>query len=166
MAVYSKTLSDDEILALIPMASKKRILIVTCGGCVNESLAYDNDIPIFVCDKNGNNIPHASYVEAVRIADLLKRNGYEASIKLQDGELPVICIFSAEENGILKVETTPDIILTLSCLSGAILLRTLTQIPVYAITKQVGYLAYTYTTDKNGNRVIIKERSQIEEIKV
>jgi hypothetical protein len=160
MAIYSKTLSDEKILAFISEKSKT-ILIVACGGCVNESLAYDNDVPIIICDDQGDEIPYASHIETLRITEMPKSRGYNASIKLVNGALPVLCIFSLDGTNILESKNAPDVILTLSCVSGAIGLRTLIKTPIYTITRQEGYLAYTYTTDADGNRVMIKEQSQI-----
>lgn len=159
MAVYSRTLSDTEILALIPQQSKD-VLIVTCGGCVNESLAYDNDVPILTFDDRGNATPFASYVEAVRISKVLKEKGYGVEIKLLDGDMPVLCIYTEGRVAeLLSTGVSPDVILTLSCKSGAIGLQVITDKPVISITKQVGYMAYAYK-DENGKRNIIKELSR------
>lgn len=51
MAVYSEIISNDKILSLMP-PSAHSILIVACGGCVNESLAFKNGCQIF--DFNGD----------------------------------------------------------------------------------------------------------------
>lgn len=159
MAIYSKTLCDEQILALIPEQSH-HVLIVACGGCVNESLAYDHETPIVVLDVDGTEIPQASLIEAQRISKMLIYKGYETEIKLLNGDLPVLCIFSDEREEILPPNRL-DVILTLSCISGSIGLRTLTNVPVFSITKQAGYLSYTYAKDKEGNKIMIKERSQI-----
>ncbi len=156
MAIYSETMNDENILSLIPNGAKN-ILIVACGGCVNESLAYDYDIPILSDSK-----PYASNVEATRISNLLTHNGFSTEIKLLDGDLPVLCIYSSENlRAFLETSFDFDNILALSCKSGALGLRGITDKPVESITKQIGYLAYTYKDD-DGKRNMIKELSKRE----
>jgi hypothetical protein len=160
MAVYSKILSDDTILSLIPTEAKK-VLIVACGGCVNESLAYDNGNPIFISDENKIFTPYASYMEAQRIAEMLREKSFLTDIKTLNGDMPVLCIYHAEGTEILNTVNKSDIILTLSCKSGMLGLQTITKIPVISITSQVGYIAYTYK-EEDGKKLIIKERSKID----
>lgn len=158
MAVYSKILSDKEILSLIPKNSK-HILIVACGGCVNESLAYDHDEPIFTFDEDGNVTPYASNIEAKRFAKFLGAEGFAVDIKLLTGDMPVLCIYSESGTDILDTNNEPDVILTLSCPSGSIGLQVITDTPVFPITIQVGYLSYTYK-DKDGKRLILRDSSR------
>ncbi|MCL2820398.1 MAG: hypothetical protein FWD38_06155 [Oscillospiraceae bacterium] len=162
MAIYSKTLSDDRILSLIP-ENKKHILLVACGGCVNESLAYDHDNPILVFDDENNSIPYASKVEAKRISAVLETSGCGVEIKLLTGDMPVLCIYSESDTSILDTMTNPDLILTISCASGAMGMKFLTDTPVISITHQVGYVSYTYR-DADSKRLIIKESSRCQMI--
>ena len=158
MAIYSQTLTNQEILALIPQHTK-HILIVACGGCVNESLAYDKDIAVLKFDESGNALPNASFVDAQRISAFLDQNEFQTEIKLLVGDMPVLCINPYECANIMNAAIKPDIILTLSCQSGAIGLQVFTDIPVIPITNQIGYLAYTYE-DSNNERRIVKARSK------
>ena len=45
MSVYSKTISDTELVNLV-QPSWKRVLIFACAGCMNDSLAFDSGQPI------------------------------------------------------------------------------------------------------------------------
>jgi len=157
MAIYSKTLSDEKIIALVPKGAKS-ILIVGCGGCVNESLAYDYDVPISTFDTEGNNTPYASSVEAKRIADILEAENFTVDIKLLTGDLPVLCIHHENETAIIGQSNRPDAILVLSCKSGVLGMQFVTDIPSFTITTQVGYLSYTYS-DRGGERLILRDKS-------
>jgi hypothetical protein len=159
MAVYSKTLSDDIILSLIPTETKN-ILIIACGGCVNESLAYNNGCPISILDEHKKSTPYASSMEAQRIAKMLSEKDFSADVKILNGNMPVLCIHSDKDKNILNtVNKPPDIILTLSCKSGMLGLQLITDIPVISITSQIGYIAYTYK-EKDGNRFIVDGKVQ------
>ena len=52
MAVYSKIYEDEKILEL--SSNYKNILLLGCGGCANESLAFTNHTPIYVAAKEKN----------------------------------------------------------------------------------------------------------------
>ncbi|MDR3299305.1 MAG: hypothetical protein LBU43_04720 [Candidatus Accumulibacter sp.] len=95
IAIYSKIISDQNIVDCIQMTFAN-ILIVACGGCVNESLAYDNNMPILVGDSQ-----YASKLDAERISKLLSANGHSVQVKVIEGDMPVLCIH--EKDCLLKL---------------------------------------------------------------
>ena len=46
MPVYTELLSDDEIISIVPK-NYHNLLIIGCGACTNESIAYKYGYPIF-----------------------------------------------------------------------------------------------------------------------
>jgi len=158
MAVYSKIFSDDKLLSLLP-ENVQNIFIITCGGCANESLAYDNDHPVLVFDKDVSATPYASYVEAKRIATMLETKGFNVNVKTLRGEMSILCVFSKDANDILNMVNSPDVIITISCVSGALGLQLLIpKTPVIPAAYQVGYISYTYK-DEGDHRKILKDHS-------
>ena len=158
MAVYSEIISDEMILSSIPTKSKN-ILIVACGGCMNESLAFKNNSPIFVTE-NDELVPYASKSEAERIMRFLSDHGFSVRAKtIRDG-MPVLCIYSEEyQFEFCEKSFVPDAVLALCCEAGILGLGIRFVVPVIPITQQLGYLAYTYK-DSAGKRNIIRERSK------
>jgi len=154
MAVFSDIISDQKILVSIPDESKK-ILVFVCGGCVNESLAYIKDTPILKNDQ-----PFASKMEAERISNLLTQKGYDVRIEVLDGAMPVLCIFDDLFPLANDDQFVPDVILALSCHSGVAGLEMLQSKPVIPLTKQIGYIAYTYE-DIGNERIMIKSKTVV-----
>jgi len=154
MAVFSKVINDQEIFDAIP-STCKNVLIFACGGCVNESLAYNNDVPIL---KRGQ--PFASKMEAKRIYDLLTQKGYNTRVKTLDGDMPVLCIYDSSSPLIDDEQFTPDVILALSCHSGVAGLEMLQAKPVVPLTNQIGYIAYTYE-DIGTDRMMLKTKTTV-----
>jgi len=72
MPVYSEVFSDEEIINLIG-DRYHNILVVGCGSCMNESLAYLHDSSIFVKGNDKEDIPHSVIVEIQRITNSLKK---------------------------------------------------------------------------------------------
>ncbi|GHV93296.1 hypothetical protein AGMMS50268_37990 [Spirochaetia bacterium] len=160
MAVYSEVLTNEEILSSIPKTCKN-ILIVACGGCMNESLAYKNNVPIFKQDENNSMIPFASKVEADRISTFLLHNGFDVRIKMIADGMPVLCIYSAKnEIAFFERSFRPDVILALSCKAGMFGLENNFDIPILPLTKQLGFIAYAFD-DIGGERIIVNEQSKV-----
>lgn len=63
MPVYSEVLNDDVLIQKVGKKHKD-ILLLGCGACMNESLAYKNDSQIFVNDEYGNKIPYSNIKRA------------------------------------------------------------------------------------------------------
>ena len=157
MPIYSKTIQNDAILALIPQGTRK-ILILFCCGCINESLAFDNNFPLSLMGDNNTRIPYPSQTEAKRISHLLNENGFITKYTTLIGDMPVLCVFSSESiTYISENEFQPDIILVLSCPAGAHGVHMRVCIPVFSVTEQVGTLAFQYS-EQNGKRYITRSR--------
>ena len=158
MAVYSETISNDKLLSRIP-ESAKSILIIGCGGCLNESLAYRNDYPVFEITENGR-IPYATKMELERISAFLRSKGYKTETKLiaQSKEL-LLCIVSEDyECEMKKREIEPDVVLALCCNGGQLGLGLSFHVPVISVTRMVGCLGYVYKETAT-KQTIIKEKS-------
>ena len=52
MAVYSIIFDNEKILEI--SSDYKNILLLGCGGCANESLAFFNHTPIYTIENEGN----------------------------------------------------------------------------------------------------------------
>jgi len=158
MAVYSETISNEKLLSSIPNGARN-ILIIGCGGCMNESLAYKKDLPIFKIMKSSR-IPYATKTELERISELLKSNGYNTEKKLnEENEKFILCIVHEEyENEMKKKEIEPDVVLALCCHGGNLGLKLSFKAPVINITRQVGCLGYAYK-ESGTEQTIIKEKS-------
>jgi hypothetical protein len=158
MAVYSEVISNESILKSIP-ENVKNILIVACGGCMNESLAYKNDCPIFM-HVNDEAIPYASFSEAHRIVEFLNIRGYSSNAKVIPCGTPVLCIYSEDYKFVFHEDFfQPDAILALCCDAGLQGLKLIFSVPVISITKRRGLLFYTYQDLPNGNRITLKKKS-------
>lgn len=162
MPVYSEVLSDCEIVDLI---GKKynNILIVGCGACMNESLSFKYNIPIFIKDKMGNKIPYAVTQEVIRISRMLSSKGYDARTEVfPEGSNSRCMINNTAPKHLLCLEPKPDAILALSCPSGVFGMEgVIKDIPIVRITKQKGYLAYTYKENEDGSTIMMIENSKV-----
>ncbi len=151
MTIYSKMLNEQEITDSLPNESK-RILIVACGSCMNESLAFENELPISIYTEEGENVSIASVYTAQKLAAKLENLGYETKI-IVDG----ICIIR-DNNKTLLLESIksfkPDTILSISCKAGLFGIKKLTDIKAIIVTKHVGYLSIVYK--ENGYMRYIK----------
>lgn len=162
MAVYSETISDEAILSKIDKESNN-ILVIGCGGCMNESLAYKNSIPIYKYKDSEKCIPHATSVEVNRIYELLVNNGYNASKYVINEGIPVLCIYSEEyELNLFEGNNIPDQVLLVSCSAGLYGLskKIGSIIKTSSITKQLGQISYSYK-DQNNERVILHNESKV-----
>lgn len=164
MAVYSVTLPNEIIIKRIKGIFTK-ILIVGCGGCTNESLAYTNNWAI--CDHSQDQIGLATARELERIEALLFEKGFE--VRYTSVPLGMVNAFCIRYDGDqfdynTHVSFFPDLILALCCAAGTFgLMDDLRvaglKIPVYQITRQVGLLSYFYYV-KEDKRWIDYSRSK------
>lgn len=169
MAVFSTILDDDIILEKAIKPYVKNILLVVCGGCSNESLAYIKKLPVFV-SANGKSliesladwtaIPYASKSEAERIAKLLEKHGYSVETRLVPLGEDILCIRNELHKGFLQ-NARPDIIMAICCPAGIVgIKQEIADIPIVALMKPHGQLYYKYHDSEN-TRVIIYDQSMI-----
>lgn len=158
MPIYSETISDENILRIL-RNKYHRILLIGCGACMNESLAYKYDKPI--C-KDFSDVPYATVSELDRIAKMLEASGYEVETKHYNDIDGFFCMtdIAIDMYPIDKFHS-PDVIMILSCDAGCLALRDrLPEAKVIKIANQIGYISYGYI-DMAGQRIIVKGESAI-----
>ncbi len=162
MPIYSETLSDKSIVDLLG-SNYKNILIIGCGACMNESLAYKNNTPIFIKNDLGEMISYSVYLELLRLTDMLSRENYTTRFELFSENSNSRCMINyGKPLHKVSVEFNPDIVLVLSCPSGLFGIKKVSEnVPIIKITKQCGFLAYGYEDKNDGTRFIIKEKSAV-----
>jgi len=158
MPIYSEILNDESILQIL-RDGYHQILIVGCGACMNESLAYKHNLPLYI---DNSNMPYATIHELHRIKELLTKNGYQVEIKYYNNIDGFFCMTDiAADEYPLDWEQHPDIILMLSCNSGCEGLRDrLPDTKIVKITKLVGGVPYGHRVVA-GKRIIVAEESTI-----
>lgn len=171
MAVYSIIYDNDKILNLV--SNYKNVLLLGCGGCANESLAFSNHLPIYVAPKglsveetieNRQVLAYSVKNECERIKRLLEGDGHNVVLSIIPLSQNTLCIRHPGDkyNFIPDSHFIPDIILTISCSAGAygIYEDINREIPVYSIMESVGQLAYYYE-DLSNERKIVYEKSKV-----
>ena len=162
MPVYSNILCDEAIIKILQEKYKK-VAIIGCGACTNESLAYKNSLPIFDTNKNGYIYPYATAAELLRLESFLKSRGYQVEIKYFNDIDGFVCMrkISGENPYPIIWHSEPDIILALCCGGGRdVISEIFPHSPVIKITQQVGTLFYSYA-DENGKRIICRNQSVV-----
>lgn len=158
MPLYSEVISDESILQILK-DKYQTVLLIGCGACMNESLAYRYDLPI---TKNSTSVPFATVNELIRLADLLNKNGYYAKIKFYNDLNGFFCMenISVDNYPVENLDSF-DIILILSCSAGYMALCDKNPYnKIVKITKPLGSIFYAYE-DKDDQRQIVKSESQI-----
>ena len=171
MAVYSKIYEDEKILEL--SSNYKNILLLGCGGCANESLAFTNHTPIYVVAKEKNVgsaieksevIPYSVKNECERIKQLLEEKDHHVLYSLIPLSQNTLCIRHSGAKYCFNPNNqfVPDVILTVSCSAGAygIYEDVNKSVPVYSIMQSCGQLAYYYE-DLSGERKIVYDKSDV-----
>lgn len=174
MAVYSKTISDSEIIGLVD-GKYQNLLLVGCGGCMNESLAYTHHEPIFRFPQGktiaDGAIPIATHSELRRLQSLLESKGFRVrTFELYDlgtvkGNEGLLCIREVGESFDM-VKHFPDFhidaILTLCCAAGTFGITNEygKDVPILQITRLHGMISYSFT-DKEGTRYIDYQHSTV-----
>lgn len=158
MPIYSEVIDDKSILQILQDKYNK-VLLIGCGACMNESLAYKYDMPI---TKDSPSVPFATACELTRLAKLLSENGFIAETKFYDDIDGFFCM------GDVSIDKYPvdnvasfDIILILSC--GAGYLALCDKVPdskIVKITKSLGSISYSYD-DIDNKRYIVKGESKM-----
>jgi hypothetical protein len=160
MPIYSTVIDDNKIKSLLAGKKYQKILLLGCGECMNESLAFYHNTPVKIQDDNGNNYPYSIMQELKRLQQLLIECGYDVQYRLiqKDGKSP--CMRDNQYDFSLP-QQTPDIILMLSCPAGQFGVREIiTDIPIIGISKSVGSLGYVYHYE-NGKKIMDKEKSKL-----
>ena len=126
MGVYSVMLPDSKIMKGV--ASCKSVVIVGCGACASDSLAYDNDYPLCKLEVDSETgqareIPVPVAEEMKRIKQLLESQGISVSTEVYFG----LCLLSYDKEGemaeLLKRCSGADAVITLSCPGGTLGLK-------------------------------------------
>lgn len=71
MPIYSKSIQNKEILNILKNKYKK-ILLIGCGACMNESLAYLYDLPLSVKGERDEYYPVPVIKELNRIEKMFE----------------------------------------------------------------------------------------------
>ncbi len=161
MPIFSETLRDEELIALVPQETQQ-VYIIGCGACENESLAYTHDLPITLKIEEEAQSPYATEVELIRIKKLLHDHDINAEIRFFHNIGSFVCMREKSRGGQEIVPNKrPDIVFTLCCDAGYNAIKELLpDLKVIKITRQTGFLFYTYS-DKTGSRVIDKTKSGV-----
>lgn len=167
MAVYSKTIEDLDIIRLIE-GKHENVLLIGCGGCMNESLAFTNSWPIFQPTQGKplqeNAIPIATHFELERIQFMLRARGYKIKIfesyELKDnrGNEGFLCIRKSGHPFDLLGQFPDfriDVILTVCCGAGTfgVVDDYGESIPVKQITRPSGMISYSFFDDETGRYI-------------
>lgn len=165
MPIYSEIIDNEKILEYLDKKSHN-ILIIGCGGCMNESLAYKNNLPIVKLNANNNElIPIPIEAELHRIAEMLEKNGYEVQIYVNKEGSPIGCMTNVSSDFSYKLYDRmkqSDTILVASCPAGAEGFKRISgNIPVFHITKQIGAICYSYNMNQYGERDMIQDSVKI-----
>ncbi len=136
LPIYSELIQNEEILNILKGRYKK-ILLIGCGACMNESLAYLHDLPLSVKGEQDEYYPIPVIKELKRIAKMLEENGYEVNYEyLSEGSNSRCMIDSTKEICNVSFESKPEIVLVLSCPAGREGIKTIIkEIPVINITR-------------------------------
>jgi len=153
--IYYELIENNKILQLLG-DNYKRILIIGCGGCVNESLALKNKIPIIVLDEiTRQSIPYSVTNEIKRLAKLLHKHVFDVIWKVVP-ENNLLCMRNVNEDIPVTInETTIDAILAICCPAGIYGLRKIVSnsIHIFQITKQIGFLYYVFDEYENEKKI-------------
>jgi len=160
MALYSKVVEDKTILELVK--DRKNILVIGCGGCINESLAYDKKVSIFK-KIDGRRIAYATHRELKRVSELLSSK--ECRVKVLEEydfrehcEEGFLCIRKrgVDFNLLEKLgDFIPDVILSLCCTAGTYGLEDThnNDVPIIQIAKPIGMLGYLYYDEDDERKI-------------
>ena len=162
MPIYSNTLSDESILRIL-RDKYHNILVIGCGACMNESLAYKYKLPIY---NESPDIPYATVHELGRISELLSKNGYSVTTKYYNDINGFYCMADVSVDRYpIDWSEKPDIILLLSCNAGVDGLQDLLpSVNIVRITELIGGIPYGFN-DKGNQRVMDEIETTILPIK-
>lgn len=147
MPIYSKTISDEEIMRLIK-PDYKMVLILACAGCMNESISFDTGLPIIKTECDHKSFP-ALESECSRISDYLSKHGIATNIRILPSGSNSGCIVNLDEPHYpIPADSTYDAVLVLSCPAGFFdISKIIDSLPIFIISRQIGMLNYRYFDD-------------------
>lgn len=153
MPQYSEILSDENILNMVKPYYKK-VLLLGCGGCMNESLAFLHSSPL-VAHGSKDTFPALEF-ELNRLSKLLESNGLSTKTLIIPPGSNLNCIRNIHGTKFtLPKDFNIDVILVLSCPAGqGGISKTLKNIPLINITKLSGQLYYKFLDDGK-KRIIV-----------
>ncbi len=153
MPTYSKIIPDEEIIRRVSGKSKN-VYLIGCAGCMNESLAFDNGLPIWTAHGSNKRFP-AIEAECIRITKLLKQNGIQATYKVIPGGESALCILSHDkEHYPLDIKPEYDAVLVLACPSGFQDICNNTEVRTIILTEQIGSINYSFEEEEGTRRII------------
>jgi hypothetical protein len=167
MAVYSVVLPDSTILKRV--SGLKSALIVGCGACLNDSLAFSTDRPLaqVIIDRNTGKtdiLPMLIDKELQRIKTLLENNGIRTGT---ESTIPICEISFVTEpfiSNLSKRSGEAEAIISVSCSVGTLALKKqLGKIfKIISATKTSGIFQVTKSLDESGKFVYLdKNQSTI-----
>jgi len=163
MAVYSIPIELNEIITEI-RGKYQKVLVIGCGGCTNESLAYIHNLPITNVNR-GELTPIATNAELEKLESGLTAAGFDVRTTTFPRDWDALCLRQEgktfQYNPHLDFE--PQVILALSCPAGKFSIEEGFdhKIPVIKITRQIGHLAYFSYEDSEGFQWIDPEKTKI-----
>lgn len=172
MAVYSIVLPDSTILKRVN--GFKSVLIVGCGACLNDSLAFSTERPLakVVTDRNTGKtdiLPMLINEELQRIKTLLENNGIRART---ESTIPICEISFITEpfiSNLSKHSAEAEAIVSASCSVGTLALKKqLGKIfKIISATKTSGIFQVSKYLDESGGFVYLdKSQSTILKFKI
>lgn len=163
MPVYSEVIDDAEIVKIVNTNEFKNVLIIGCSGCMNESLAIKNKVPLNIV-KNGQRVSYAISAELTRLSHLLKSCGCTVYCQCVPEGSNALCMIdrSRELYNYNECKASIEAVFALCCPGGIIGLKfENTAIPVIPLTRTKGVLGYFSETSHNGTRTIVFDGSKI-----
>ncbi len=144
MGKYSEVCSYEQILNTVK-GRYRNVLIIGCGGCMNESLALKNGDWIFDKEKN---VSPAIQKECIRLSEYLKNEGIKNSYYIINTGTNMGCIRNSDGmKKSLGVTKDTEAILMMSCLDGVYGINERLRdyhIPIYRISRWKGVFYYNY----------------------
>lgn len=168
MAVYSTVISYELILEKVRDFHATNILLIACGGCANESLAFTRRIPIFISKEGesleksilcGRSVPYAAKMTADQIVEMLCDKGYYAWPYIVPLDTELLCIQSKDNPiNFLNSMSKVDLILALCCPAGVMgIKRQVKDIPIISLMRSQGQLFYVYRDNMYSREIVYEE---------
>jgi len=127
MAVFSVMIPDGKLLKAVN--GYKHVVIAGCGGCANDSLAYEKNVPLRMRfdDHMGHNMPEPDVMraEVERLKGVLKMGGNHVTTVIGMG----MCALSEDENPAefnwVQACRGADAVVAVTCVAGIIGMKTI-----------------------------------------
>lgn len=152
MPIYLEILEDEQLLAM--STGFESIVIVACGACPNESLAYARGIPLagatITEEGQSKSVPCAITQEAGRLAELFRSRGFAVRIRVLAEEF--LCLLSDTKCDYLREKIpSSEAILALCCSAGVQGLKAITRTSMPLLLGMVprALFFYQYRIDPN-----------------